>query len=70
MPSKIDRDFQREIDAFREALAEQGRTPGKFVGSTDEGKLKMDFDLPYSSFPRRFVKPKWKKNRSLPNHDF
>ena len=63
---KNTQDFERELESLRKVLAEQGRiVPRKAMGSTGEGGIQGDFDLPYSSFPPH-LGDKWIKTTIVP----
>ncbi len=57
--------FQAEINEARRKLKVHKDEIGGFIpAASDEGRLKANFDLPYSSMPETFL-PKWSNDKKL-----
>lgn len=52
-------DFERELNSLKDRLPESRRRKARTPVCRDDswGKLKVDIELPYSSFPKRRVEP-------------
>lgn len=59
--SRTKQEFVADIESAKQKLREAGADTDKPLVSSDEGRLKADFILPYSSPPQVFTQT-WKTN--------